>query len=195
MIHTHSPEPMWEGERETEGEGGEGRGDEERRRKRKKEGKILGEASREDREIPRSSDPIHKGESLYTHTLTHPLDHSLPTYSPPTHPPTHLSVFKNKQPGVVLSPWRETHVVHLISILTHTKIEPWRRTEKLKPKVSSQVIKLTAPDAKRGGESKVRKVHLDRQGQEVYKLAYSPHLASPQLLSHTHTVHKNGRLE
>ena len=65
-------------------------------------------------------------------------------------------------------------MVHLISILTHTKIEPCRRTEKLKPKVSSQAIKLTAPDAKRGeGESKVRKVHLDRQGQEVYKLAYS----------------------
>ena len=130
-----------------------------------------------------------------THSLTHPLTHSLLTHLVLTHPPTHLSVFKNKQPGVVLSPWRETHVVHLISILTHTKIEPCRRTEKLKPKVSSQAIKLTAPDAKRGGESKVRKVHLDRQGQEVYKLAYSPHLASPQLLSHTHTVHKNGQLE
>ena len=95
-----------------------------------------------------------------THSTTHyplthhPLTHSLLTHSllthPPTHPPTHLSVFKNKQPGVVLSPWRETHVVHLISILTHTKIEPCRRTEKLKPKVSSQAIKLTAPMLREG---------------------------------------------
>ena len=91
-------------------------------------------------------------------TLTHS---PYPPIHPPIHPLTHLSVFKDKQPGVVLSPWRKTHVVHLISVLTHTKIEPCRRTEKLKPKASSQAINLTIQDDKRRGEQS--KVCLDRQ--------------------------------
>ena len=79
-------------------------------------------------------------------THTHPLTHPLTTHSPShpfthTHPLTpHLSVFKDKQPGVVPGPWREAHMVHLISILAHTKVEPCKRTETQQPTTHSGIF-------------------------------------------------------
>ena len=137
---------------------------------------------------------IHKGESLYCHTPTkplithpltthppthHPLTHSPPTHSPPTHP--HLSVFKDKQPRVVPGPLREAHMVNLISVLAHTKVEPCKRTETqqsfrhLLKSSSSQHQML------REGESKLKKACLDRQGQEVHHPTQPA--PPPQLLS------------
>lgn len=37
---------------------------------------------------------------------------------------TYLSVFKNKQPGVTIRPWRKLNMVYHFPILLHTKFEP-----------------------------------------------------------------------